>query len=264
MKKLLALACLGLMSIAGVALAASGGNELMYQKVQELTTLPTGEITSSDYIPVYDASTGQVKKVQADVVATPDGVTASTADLNATTNFEETISATTSEVTIKTAKTLDITDVGGLQINNVAVGASAAELNMAADISANFEVVAATNVLTSAECGKTMTLAHATEFVSTLPAPTAGCKFKFIVGLAPTGASYTVVTNSSANIITAGINELEVDTGDDGPYSATADTITFVDGVSVKGDFVDCVSDGTSWFCNGQANADGGITLSST
>ena len=58
-----------------------------------------------------------------------DGVTASTADLNATTNFEETISATTSEVTMATAKTLDITDVGGLQIANASVGATAAELD---------------------------------------------------------------------------------------------------------------------------------------
>ena len=57
------------------------------------------------------------------------GVTASTADLNATTNFEETISATTSEVTIPTAKTFDITDVSGLQIGNVAVDATAVELN---------------------------------------------------------------------------------------------------------------------------------------
>lgn len=59
-----------------------------------------------------------------------DGVTASTADLNATTNFEETISATTSEVTIATGKTLDIADDGALQLNNAAVTSTAAELNI--------------------------------------------------------------------------------------------------------------------------------------
>ncbi len=63
-------------------------------------------------------------------LGTLSGVTASTADLNATTNFEETISATTSEVSIATGKTLDITDVGGLEIATVSVTADAAELNL--------------------------------------------------------------------------------------------------------------------------------------
>lgn len=48
-----------------------------------------------------------------------------------------------------------------------------------------FEDVTATNVLTTAECGKTMSLNSTTEFVTTLPAPTAGCSFKFIVKSAP-------------------------------------------------------------------------------
>lgn len=58
-----------------------------------------------------------------------DGLTASTADLNSTTNFEETISATTSEVTIATGKTFDITDVGGLQIANTIVSSTGLELD---------------------------------------------------------------------------------------------------------------------------------------
>ncbi len=62
-------------------------------------------------------------------INTLDGVTASTADLNATTNFEETISSTTSEVTIATAKTLNITDNSGLKLANTAVTSTAAELN---------------------------------------------------------------------------------------------------------------------------------------
>jgi len=56
-------------------------------------------------------------------------ITASVADLNATTNFEETLSATTLEVTLPTGKTLNVTDVSGLKINSVAVSATAAELN---------------------------------------------------------------------------------------------------------------------------------------
>ena len=63
------------------------------------------------------------------------------------------------------------------------------------------EVVTATNVIAAAESGTTFFLNAATEFVSTLPAPAAGLNFRFIVSAAPSGASYTVVTTSSSNII---------------------------------------------------------------
>lgn len=119
----------------------------------------------------------------------------------------------------------------------------------------------AVSTLTTAACGSTKYLNSATEFATTLPAPTAGCEITFIVKAAPASASYTVVTASSANILIGGINELEVDTGDDGPYDADGDTITFVDGVAVVGDFVTLRSDGTSWYLHGQANADGGVTV---
>lgn len=126
--------------------------------------------------------------------------------------------------------------------------------------SAKAETVSAANVITAAESGKTFFLALAGGFASTLPAPAAGLKYRFVVSVAPTTA-YTIVTNGSANIIKGGINELEVDTGDDGPYDNDADTLTFVANVAVVGDWVDFESDGTSWFIRGQTNADGGITL---
>lgn len=125
----------------------------------------------------------------------------------------------------------------------------------------DYEDTTAANTLTYAECGKTIWLNSATEFATTLPAPVAGCYFKFIVKAAPAGANYTVVTSASANILIGGINELEVDTNDDGPYDADGDTITFVQAVAVVGDYVEMISDGTSWYITGQANADGGITV---
>lgn len=128
----------------------------------------------------------------------------------------------------------------------------------------DYEDVTAANTITSQECGTTFFLNSASEFASTLPAPEAGCYFKFIVKAAPSGANYTVVTNGSSNILIGGINELEVDTGDDGPYDNNGDTITFVQSVAVVGDYVEMVSDGTSWYLNGQANADGGITVTGT
>lgn len=123
------------------------------------------------------------------------------------------------------------------------------------------EALTAADTLTTADCGKTLLLNSATEFATTLPSPTSGCKIRIVVKAAPASASYTVVTGSSANILIGGINELEVDTGDDGPYDADGDTITFVNSVAVVGDFVELISDGTSWYLHGQANADGGITI---
>jgi len=142
------------------------------------------------------------------------------------------------------------------------VTATAAELNLAADLSAKFEAVTETNTLTAAECGKTMTLNSTTEFSSTLPALTAGCTFTFVVAGAPSGDDYNILSNGGSNIIVALVNELDTDTGDDGPYTTTADTVTFVDGTAVQGDWLECTSDGTNWYCRGTTNADGGITFS--
>jgi hypothetical protein len=172
---------------------------------------------------------------------------------------------------------LDIESGGALKIAGTTITSSAAELNIldgvtatAAEInqhtdeSAMVETVTATNVITAGESGKTFFLSSATEFASTLPAPAAGLWFKFVVAAAPSGASYTIATAASANIIIGGINELEVDTADDGPYSAVGDLVSFVDGVAVVGDFVEMISDGTSWYIFGQTQADGGITIGST
>jgi hypothetical protein len=129
--------------------------------------------------------------------------------------------------------------------------------------SAKVETVAAANVITASESGKTFYLALAGGFASTLPAPAAGLKYKFIVAVAPTTA-YTIATNDGANLFRGGINELEVDTGDDGPYSAVGDLISFVANIAVVGDWVSVESDGTNWYITGQTNADGGVTIGST
>ncbi|MCZ7856009.1 hypothetical protein O9X81_05230 [Agrobacterium salinitolerans] len=121
----------------------------------------------------------------------------------------------------------------------------------------------ATLTLTKYENGSTIVFNRAAGTAVTLPAPADGATFKFVIGTAPTTAN-TIATSGSANIIKGGINELEVDTADDGPYSAVGDLISFVANLAVVGDFVDLSSDGTSWFLRGQTNADGGITIGST
>lgn len=120
------------------------------------------------------------------------------------------------------------------------------------------EVVTATNVIDAAESGKTFFLNSSTEFVSTLPAPALGLQFTFIVAAAPSGASYTIVTNGSANIIKGNQNSVAGDAGD---FGTADDTITFVDGQSVAGDKVEVYSDGTSWFAYAISKVAAGITF---
>ena len=146
-----------------------------------------------------------------------------------------------------------------LSIGGVAVTATAAELNMAADESANTELVTATNVIAAAESGTTYFLNSATEFVSTLPAPALGLRFTFIVKAAPASASYTIVTNASANII---VGQQHDTGGAAGDFGATDDTITFVDGQAVAGDRVDVISDGTLWYAYAYSKVAAGITFS--
>lgn len=124
-------------------------------------------------------------------------------------------------------------------------------------------VTSATFTLTDAHAGTMIVLNRAGGVTMTLPAPSAGLEFYFVVGTAPTTA-YTIASASSANIIVLGVNELEVDTADDGPYSAVGDLVSFVANVAVVGDFIKLTSDGTKWYGHGQTNADGGITIGST
>lgn len=153
----------------------------------------------------------------------------------------------------------ELADTDYVQVYRTSTGDS--EVIALPNIATMVEDLTAVGTLTTADCGKTLMLNSATEFATTLPSPTSGCVIRFVVKAAPASASYTVVTASSANILIGGINELEVDTGDDGPYDNDGDTITFVDAVAVVGDFVELVSDGTRWYLHGQTNADGGSTI---
>jgi hypothetical protein len=116
----------------------------------------------------------------------------------------------------------------------------------------------AASTLTERDNGTTFFLTSTTEFATTLPAPFLGANFTFIVAAAPSGASYTVVTGSSANVIKGLQNSVAGDAGDNGTAD---DTITFVDGQAVAGDKVELVSDGTSWFAYAISKVAAGITF---
>jgi len=138
----------------------------------------------------------------------------------------------------------------------------AAALVPVSSLGSSFEDTTATNILTSTECGKTLTLNSATEFVTTLPAPVAGCKFSFFVKAAPSGASYTIVTNASANVIVGHVLTNDVNSATDADFEASGgDTISLVDAKSVVGDSVSVVSDGTSWFVTIETSVFDGATI---
>jgi len=133
----------------------------------------------------------------------------------------------------------------------------------ATGLGANFtEVVTATNVIAANESGSVFFLNSATEFVSTLPAPAAGLRFTFIVTAAPSGASYTIVTNSSANIIKGSVYSSDLNAASDADFETSGgDTISFVDSKAVAGDRVELWCDGTNWFMNGFCTAFDAITI---
>lgn len=166
--------------------------------------------------------------------------------------------------------TLNVQGAAVMQSTLAVTGAITATGGVAGDVTGNVtgnvtgtitgtvanEDVTATNVITAAESGTTFFLNSATEFVSTLPAPAAGLRYKFIVKAAPSGASYTVVTNASANVIQGlvVVNGATV-------AGADEDTITFADTAAAVGDWAEVVSDGTNWYVSGQGGAAGAITL---
>lgn len=120
------------------------------------------------------------------------------------------------------------------------------------------ELTAATT-LTHEDNGMTFFLNSTTEFATTLPSPFLGANFRFIVKTAPSGASYTVVTGSSANIIKGMQNPAAAAAA--GDTGTADDTISFVDGQAVAGDTVELWSDGTSWFAQAFSRVAAGITF---
>jgi hypothetical protein len=120
----------------------------------------------------------------------------------------------------------------------------------------------AASTLTADDCGYTFFLNSATEFATTLPAPAAGLEFKFIVKAAPSGADYTVVTASSANIIVGQVLSSDLNNASDADFETSGgDTVSFVSAAAVKGDWAQFISDGTNWYVTAGCSAQGGITI---
>ena len=148
--------------------------------------------------------------------------------------------------------------IDGLMVGDIVVPG---DVNAGGGVSGKVPVVtlAATRQVLPSESGTTFFLAHATEFVTTLPAPEAGLRYRFVCKIAPAGANYTVVTSASGNLF---IGHVVCIADGNGTASATAgDTISFVGGSAVVGDYVDVICDGTSWYVSGIAAVAAGVTI---
>lgn len=122
-----------------------------------LTSVADGDtLYIMDVSDTTDSSDGTSKKITKANLVTGltlsdiSDVTASVADVNATTNFEETISATTSQVSIATGKTIDVVDNSGLKLAGTAVTSTAAELNALDGITSTVTELNYTTGVTSA------------------------------------------------------------------------------------------------------------------
>jgi hypothetical protein len=131
-----------------------------------------------------------------------------------------------------------------------------------AEGSGAIESITAAKTFTADDNGKTFIL-NATEGVAiTLLSAAlmgAGYRFKMIVGTAFDTSDYVIT--ATAAIIKGGINELETDTGDDGPSTTGGTTMTLELGFEQVGDWYEFVCDGTSLFVNGQCALDGAVSF---
>lgn len=120
----------------------------------------------------------------------------------------------------------------------------------------------AASVLSENDNGTVFVLNSATEFATKLPPLQAGLSFTFIVGAAPSGASYTVVTHESGNVIIGHVLSSDLNNAADADFETSGgDTLSFVDGAAVKGDRASLVCDGTNWYVQAACSAQGGITI---
>jgi len=113
----------------------------------------------------------------------------------------------------------------------------------------------ATKVITDAETGEVYFCDGTDDIAITLPAHKAGAYFKFVVSKVVGGGKSIVI--SAADKTTAMFGQVILlvddmaDSGDVAASDGTDDKVTLA-ATTTAGSFVECVSDGTSWFVTGQ------------
>lgn len=124
------------------------------------------------------------------------------------------------------------------------------------------EDVTAAITLTEEDSGKYYTLDAASgAYVITLPSPSAGIRYDFVVK-EDTPSNAITITATGA-LIYGRVLEGEVDTSDDAPGSsgATGQTSFIVGTAANRGDSFRLVCDGTYWYAQGVSALDGSFTV---
>jgi len=130
------------------------------------------------------------------------------------------------------------------------------------DTRKNVHSLTAAYVVLPSDSGKVFTLNAAAGAAITLPSVAdaqEGWNCRFIVGTAFDTTDWIIT--ATAAIMVGGINELEVDTADDGPSSVGGTTINIELGAETIGDYVDFVVADGKMYINGQTKLDGGMTI---
>jgi hypothetical protein len=112
--------------------------------------------------------------------------------------------------------------------------------------------------ITKADCGTLFTLDKADGIAVTLPTVAnagSGWWCRIVVGTNISSNTGTITAEGA--LMRGGINELEVDTNDDGPSTVGGTTITIANAADTIGDYVELYTNGTLWFVSGQSKLDG-------
>lgn len=145
----------------------------------------------------------------------------------------------------------------------IASGGLVTQLGVSSYVGQETITATASGTLTTADCGKTIFLNHATVGIDiTIPAVsgTAGCKYRIIHILA-TSDNHTILTTGGEDKIV--VQSLIAD-GNAGITDDNADVIDFVDTADTVGDECTAESNGTLWYFKCIGSANGAFTSGTT
>lgn len=149
-----------------------------------------------------------------------------------------------------------VDSTNGFEINNVAITASAAELNAAADVSTRLVSVpdAASYSLLAANSGKTHAMPNLTASCTvSLPTPAAGLEYKFIYsGVAADAQNILLDSGSDTNYFIGGLHHSDLDGNSQAAVAGDGDSNSILTIVTpAPGTEVSLICDGTLWILSG-------------
>jgi hypothetical protein len=266
MKKTIGWAFAGALVLAGSLYAYAQGNtispllnDLGYAMENIAADITTA--TTSDRLVVVDVSTtpDDIKYADSANVREIIGTTATAAEMDYLDIAALGTGAASKAVVLDsgddyTWPAAGVLTYGVLADASTTIGATAAEINAAADVSARYVTIAdAAYTVLAVNSGKPHIVANVSaDRIFTLPTPAAGLEFEFIADVvAPDGHDWIIDSGSDTNYITGGVLWVIPSGASEAPApDGSADSkaqITLPDG----GTRVKFVSDGTTWNISG-------------